>query len=287
MDKLNQLLSVQQNKPNLSGQWFAIQWTPEISTAERLNIGVGFVEQNGTISVSLLDYFERIACLYSKDMIFQLSLACDISREIILNRKVSEGYLTPKIQCTLGGFAQGRNTTEILSQLYKSMVPLGNKIKTPRNKNFSSTSRDTLYNNLRDTLKTNLEMDFHYHVPEDPYQEINDANRKQLVYLPFRKHDGIATLVSAVYSDPQRVKCNIYDGYRDIDIAYQNLKSKSKAIFVLLPDDSLKLEHKNSIENELDKFSWFMNKHNVYIESHTSPVNLANEISIWCKDKAA
>jgi hypothetical protein len=220
-------------------------------------------------------------------MVFQLSLACDVSRELILNRKISEGFLTPQIRCTLGGFAQGKNVTEVLSQLYNSIVPLGRKLKLPRNKNFTSTSRDALYNSLRDTLKVNLEMDFHYHVPENPYQEIADESRKQVVYLPFRKDDGVATLVSAVYSDPQRVKCNIYDGYRDIDIAFQNLNSKSKAIFVLLPDDNLKLEHKNSIENELDQFVWFMNKHDVFVESHVTPTNLADEISTWCKSRAA
>lgn len=287
MDILNKLLSEKQKQPNVSGQWFAIQWTPDIATAERLNIGVGFVEQSGEISVSLLDYFERIACLYSKDMIFQLSLACDVSRELIFKRKIHDGYLTPQIRCRIGGFAQGKNTAEILSTLYKSIVPLGIKHNTPRSKNFTSTSRDALYNGLRNTLKINLEMDFHYHVPENPYQEILDGSRKQVVYLPFRKDDGIATLVSADYSDPQRVKCNIYDGYRDIDIAFQHLKSKSKAIFVLLPDDSLKPEHKNSIENSLDQFIWFMNKHNVFVESHITPTNLADEISTWCKTKAA
>ncbi len=287
MDKLNQLLSEKQKQPNVSGQWFAIQWTPDIATAERLNIGVGFIDQGGEISISLLDYFDRIACLYSKDMVFQLSLACDVSRELILKKKISDGYLTPQIRCRTGGFAQGRSASEVLSTLYNSIIPLGNKFKATRNKNFTSTSRDALYNSLKNTLKMNLDMDFNYHVPENPYQEISDESRKQLVYLPFRKNDGIATLVSADYSDPQRVKCNIYDGYRDIDVAFQKLKSKSKAIFVLLPDDSLKLEHKNSIENELDQFVWFMNKHNVFVESHVTPTNLADEISTWCKAQAA
>lgn len=287
MNKLNHLLSEKQNTTNVSGQWFAIQWTPEVSTAERLNIGVGLVDDNGNISVNLLDYFERITCLYSKEMIFQLSLACDISRELILKNKIHDGYITPQIRCSLGGFAQGKNTTEILSLLFKSVVPLGNKIKITRNKSFSSISRDTLYNSLYDHLKSNLELDFHFHVPTNPYKEIEDTSRKQIVYLPFIKENGIATLVSAAYSDPQRVKCNTYDGYRDIDIAVQSLKSKSNAIFMLLPDDSLKDEQKTHIENEIDNFLWFMNKHNVFVESNISTVELANEISDWCRVKVA
>ena len=287
MNRLNHLLSEKQNTTIASGQWFAIQWTPDASTAERLNIGVGLVDENGNISVNLLDYFERITCLYSKEMIFQLSLACEISREVILKKKIFDGYITPQIRCTLGGFAQGKNTAEILSLLFKSVVPLGNKIKNQREKHFTSISRDALYNSMQDILKINLELDFHFHVPTNPYKEIDDLNRKQIVYLPFIKENGIATLVSAAYSDPQRVKCNTYDGYRDVDIAFQSLKSKSNAIFMLLPDDNLKEDQKIHIENEIDKFLWFMNKHNVFVESNVSHENLANNISDWCKNKAA
>lgn len=286
MDRLNQILESKRGVSNVSGQWFSIQWTPDISTNEKLNIGVGLLENDGAISIQMLDYFERVTCLYSKEMIFQLELICEVSRELILKNGISKKEITPQVVCETRGFAQGKSVSEVLNQLYSTVVTLGKKVRKRVSTPFSSVSRDTAYNGLKERLKINLELDYSFHVPVDPYQEIVDGTFVSKLYLPFRKKSGNATLVSTAYSDKQRVKCNLYDGYRDLDIAAQKLKHPDNAIFLLLPGNGLKEDNQIAIENELDKFVWYMGKHGIHVGAHVSSEHLADEVSDWCLSAA-
>jgi hypothetical protein len=282
MDRLDQILANKRASPSVQGEWYAIQWTPDISSKETLNIGVAYKDSLGEVSVKMLDYYERIACLYSKDMIFQLELACEVSRSLILNNGIVDN-LTHQIKCENRGFAQGKNSSDVLDQLYNSVITLGKRVRSLQPRSFSSISRDSLYNNLKNLLKQNLDLDYAKHVPENPYEII--ANQHE-IYLPYRKHDGVATLATAAYSDVQRVKCNLFEGYRDLDVATQYHRPKNSAIFLLLPGDGLNKDKQNEIDNELDKFTWHLNQHNIKVNSHISQESLAEDISNWCLSAA-
>ncbi len=287
MKSLNDILNSTTRTTNTSGNWYQFQWTPDITTGESLNIGVGFKEQSGEFSLLMLDYYERINCFYGKDMQFQLELACNVARELVFKKDLSEtSKLTPQIQLIKKGFAQGKNTSDILNNLYKNTVPLGKKVRKVATNRFSSTSRDAVYNSLKESLKLNLELDYSFHVPENPYKTISEDNVIQNLFLPYKKEDGVATLVSTAYSDIQRVKCNLFDGYRDIDIASNQLNTKQNAVFLMLPDNNLKRETQIEIENELDKFIWLLKPHKFHVGSHVSTTDLADEITEWCNKVA-
>jgi len=283
MKTLNDILNSTTRATSVSGNWYQFQWTPDITTGETLNIGVGFKEQSSEFSVQMLDYYDRINCFYGKEMQFQLELACNVARELALKKNLTDlSKLTPQIRLTKKGFAQGKNTSEILKNLYKNTVPLGKKVRKVATSRFSSTSRDTVYNSLKDKLKLKLDIDYSFHVPANPYQTVSDSNVINNLFLPYKKKNGVATLVSSAYSDIQRVKCNLFDGYRDVDIASNHLNTKGNAVFLMLPDDSLKRETKIEIENELDKFIWLLKPHNFYVGSHVNMDTLADEITEWC-----
>jgi hypothetical protein len=282
MDRLDQILVNKQTSSLVQGEWYAIQWTPDISSKETLNIGVAYKDSLGEVSIKMLDYFERIACLYSKDMIFQLELACEVSRSLILKKGLAQ-ELTHQIKCDLRGFAQGKTASDVVDQLYDSVITLGKKVRTHQPRSFSSVSRDSLYNNLRVLLKQNLSLDYSKHVPENPFETITNQHE---IYLPYRKNNGVATLATAAYADIQRVKCNLFEGYRDLDVATQYHHPKSSAFFLLLPGDELKKDKLIEIENELDKFTWHLNQHNIKVYSHVSQDNLGEDISNWCLSAA-
>jgi hypothetical protein len=287
MDKLKQLLESKNNQSNVSGNWFSIQWTPDLYTNEKLNIGVGFVDSTGEISVQLLDYYERISCLYgNENMIFQLEVACNISRELILKSGLKNKNITPQITCEINGFAQGNSVEEVLTQLYKTVVPLGRKIKKRSVANFQPRSREMVYNSIKEQLKMNLALDYSRYVPENPFVNVQSRDNSHSIYLPYRSDSGVGTLTSAFYSDKQRVKCNLHDGFWDLDVHAQGDITKQDSIFILLPDESLKESSKISIENEIDKFTWFMQSHQIHVGSHVDPSSLADEISEWCLKSA-
>lgn len=278
MDSLEQLLANKRPASNVQGNWFAIQWIPNVASGEILNIGVAFQDTNGETSLKMLDYFDRIACLYSSEMKFQVELACDVSRSVILKHGPIHD-LAHQIKCFSRGYAQGKSAAAIIENLYDSVITLGKKIRVKQPRSFASVSRDSLYNNLKVQLKQYLELDFSKHVPENPFETI--AKQHQ-IYLPYRKDNAIATLATAAYSDVQRVKCNLFEGYRDLDVATQHHNPKSSAFFLLLPGDDLEKSKQIEIENELDKFTWHLDQHNIKVHSHVSQQQLGDEIANWC-----
>ncbi|MCL1148071.1 hypothetical protein L2747_18875 [Shewanella marinintestina] len=287
MKTLDDILNSTTRTTNVSGNWYQFQWTPDITTGEKLNIGVGFRDKSGEFGVLMLDYYERINCFYGQEMQFQLELACNVARELVFRKELNDSNeLTPQIHLVKKGFAQGKNTTDILNNLYKNTISLGKKVRKVSSNRFSSTSRDAVYITLKEKLKLNLGIDYSYHVPENPYQTVSEDNIINNLYLPYKKQHGVATLVSTAYADIQRVKCNLFDGYRDIDIASNQINTKENAIFLMLPDESLKRETQIEIENELEKFIWLLKPHNFHVGSHVNTEGLAEEITEWCQSAA-
>lgn len=279
MENLEKMLSASKQGLAIRGRWFVVQWTPNIASGEVLNIGVGLLCDDATVQVQMLDYYDRVSCLFSKDYSAQVELTCNVAREIILTSQELPIDISPQIKCAIRGRVQGSNAGEILNKLYDSIITLGVKVKRNPSKRFNPSSRDSIYNSMRDKLKTNLEINFSNHVPENPYLVVEGYS----VYVPFKKDTGVATLVSAAYSDVQRVKSNLFEGLSDLDMASEKYKHfLNNGIFLLMPDESLKEESKTQIENQIDKFYWIMKQHKIYCESHTSVEYLADYISEWC-----
>ncbi|AUV88265.1 MULTISPECIES: hypothetical protein [Vibrio harveyi group] len=283
MHKLNKILENRANTQNVTGTWYAIQWQPDIATKETLNIGVGVKTSDGGVYVQMLDLFERVECMYSKDMIFHAELACNVSREVIMSQGFKE-QIAPQIRCDKRGFTQGESSVQILNRLYDSVVSLG-KIraqKSQKSQSFSTINRDALYNGMQEKLRLDLELNYSFHVPKDPFQVLNHDGRQHKLYLPFRKNKGSATLISAAYKDVQRVKSNLFDGSRDVQIAKDELSHTENAIFLMLPGDGLETDKLIAIENDIDKFTWLMSKQRVKIECESSEDILADRITEWC-----
>ena len=67
-------LYIVENKYNqriLRGEWSLIQWNPDIATEELLNIGVA-LNIGGELQFKMLDYFERLNCLFDESVIQHL-----------------------------------------------------------------------------------------------------------------------------------------------------------------------------------------------------------------------
>ncbi|GAA78514.1 hypothetical protein [Pseudoalteromonas sp. BSi20495] len=280
MDQLRKILAEKEAQEMLKGQWYSIQWIPDLSTGEVLNLGVGIKLEDGTVQTKCLDYFDRIECLFSsRDMIFHARLACDVATEVISNKGFTES-IAPQIKCVARGFTQGKSCNEILKRLYSSVVTLGQKRRVKaKAHHFNSINRDVLYSGIKSRLEEKLELEFGLYVPHDPYVSFKNNTK---AYLPFKNKNGSGTLVSAAYKDLQRVKCNLFDGYRDIEVASEYLNETDNAVFLMLPGSDLELSKLELIENEIDKFTWLMKKHSIHVECEHSEETLADKVSEWC-----
>ncbi|MEL4251130.1 hypothetical protein AAEH72_08985 [Shewanella xiamenensis] len=283
MNNLEKLLGQSTNRNLIKGQWFNIRWTPDLATGEKLNIGVGFVE-DGRVHSRLLSYFERVKCLYGERGIYHVELVTSIVGESLRqNKKVSP---IPQITYDNSGYAQGFSIDEILTSLFEQTVHLQKKIRVSGNeKRFNSINTDKLYTSLVDELRIKAALQFEEFVPAESSIFINDSFGSHELFVPFRDNKIlVGGLASAVYSSVQRIELNLLKAARDVEAAVKLGKGTKASVFILMPGDEvekLSKEQVISIDNSLDKFRWHMNKQGISVGGHTSVSGLADEICSW------
>ncbi|HEJ0142052.1 TPA: hypothetical protein SLO74_001282 [Citrobacter freundii] len=277
------------DKPATSGEWFAIQWIPDLATGEKLNIGVCFRDSFGSSYVQVLDYYERINCLYSQSAVLHLRLACEVAKEAVLLNQYMETACISGISFVSKGFAQGKSPDEILSSLFANVVPLAVRRTKTKERAYYPISRERLYNIMDDHLKNTLDYNDYFEMVEPtPVKRVTLGNQVQSLFLPYTAGNSLGTIASAAYADENTAKCHLYDAQRDISLALGNFNEyKSGAIFILSPNNDLKVEKRDQVDSEIDKFCWYLKTLSVYTEVESEPLLLADKVAQWYKKIAA
>ena len=289
MNGLEELFEKAAPKAGIQGTWFIARWQPDIATGETLNIGAGFVSNEGDLSLKLLNEFNRLECLFdTNNAAFHAELACQIVEECLRADPYRRGNLLAGITIDDRGFAQGADSQSIVGRLYSEVVTLGKPRPVKgKKKPFSPVSRDNAYESLRKQLKKSLDLDYELHVPKNPYIDVSDSFGQEKLYLPFQRENGVATLASAAYADPYRVKSQLYEGFRSVETALKNNVSEDAALFVVLPGEGLSEEAYVSLGKEFDEFYAFVQRHDIYMESHEHLIELGDSVLQWCQANAA
>lgn len=289
MIDFSSILEEHSNKPVVSGEWFTIQWTPDIASGEKLNIGVAFREMSGESFVQVLDYYERIKCLYSQSAVYHLSLACEVAKEIALTNQISSVSNFFGVSFVSNGYAQGESADDIISTIYSNIVPLAIRHEKNREKAYYPVSRERLYTLVNSHLKTKLKYEEYFKMVEPTaIKRVSLGNQMQSLFLPYKAGNSIATISSAAYADENTAKCHLYDAQRDVSLAVKNFNEfDSGAIFILSPSNELKIQKRDQVDSEIDKFCWYLKTQSIYTEVDSDPEVLADKAVNWYRNKAA
>lgn len=235
---------------SLTGNWFLIQWTPDAATSEKLNIGVGFRDREGSVSVKTIREFNRLGCLYdNKSYEYHAEMACAVVQEALEKNSFNFFDYNRNVQILDKGFAQGETEDSILERLYKEVVTLGRPTSRQHTRDFSYITRQAIIKKVKPTLKELLGIEFSNYVPDNSQLMVDNI----ALDLPYRKNKGIGNLVSAAFAEPLRVKSNLVDGFRDIEIALRARKEEFdvSALFIMLPGPGLKSIQQKLIEKQI------------------------------------
>ncbi|WP_433912203.1 hypothetical protein ACP97I_16700 [Raoultella ornithinolytica] len=289
MINFSSLINSVPEKSTTTGEWFTIQWTPDLATGEKLNIGVCFRDSSGSSYVQVLEYFDRINCFYSQSAVLHLRLACEVAKEAVMLNQYVEMSNISGVTFVSKGFAQGKSSDDILSSLFSNVVPLAVRKSKPKEKAYYPISRERLYNIMDGHLKNTLEYNEYFEMIEPtPVKQVNLGNQVQSLFLPYTVGRSIGTIASAAYADENTAKCHLYDAQRDIALALGNYTEYSSgAIFILSPNNDLKVEKRDQVDSEIDKFCWYLRTLSVYTEVDSEPVRLADKAAHWYKKIAA
>ena len=115
----------------IKGTWQIVQWCPDLSSREWLNIGVGYRENKGSQYFKFLDDFKKVEGLYGPEMKNHL-----IDVLGLVGGFFSNGFyeFSPQIKLLEIGFSQGVSVEENLNRTYGTVVTLRgvNDINLPR-----------------------------------------------------------------------------------------------------------------------------------------------------------
>lgn len=274
------------SKPLVKGSWYRVQWTPDVAASERLNIGIAFVDSEGHRAIHTIDEFARLRCLYGQEVIFHAQLACQIARELVQDENSFFELGTPQIHFMEGGFAQGENTSQILSRLVSDLVPLS--ITSSRAARHVPVTRKAASKNVYEALALRLGRSAaSKYIPEDPTIMTDDGFE---IFLPFRREtDGghkrgeAATLVSADFTKPEKVQSELLVGHRDISLALQEKLFSQGEIFILRPNkDSMRKDALKYAEDEADKFARYLKSMRIPFQQGDTSQEITERVEEWC-----
>lgn len=269
----------------VKGKWYRVQWTPDLSAGERLNLGVAFVPVDGKPYVQTIEEFGRLRCLFDESAEFHARLACRVAELMVESEPNPEMWNNPQLRIVEGGFAQGESTTEIVDRLMSDVVPLGVPQRS-RAEQHKPINQKRAYKQVNDALSFRLGNKYREHVPENPKVSTEIGIN---LFLPFRRSQGseAATLVSADFTKPEKIKGELYIGQRDITMATRQNEFKRGAMFILRPGGYMKREVMQAAEEEVREFSRYLQSLGIPYYLGKDTEELTDIIKDWCVSEAA
>ncbi|WP_438767936.1 hypothetical protein [Kushneria sp. TE3] len=267
----------------VKGDWFRVQWTPDFSADERLNIGIAFVSNTGERDLLLVQDFHRVNCLYNESAIFHAELARQVAETFVEHVEDPSQWVSPQLKIVKGGFAQGENIDHILSRLFYDLVPLSAP-KEARGRRHSPMTRRRAYRFIKEDIASRLGERHTDFLPKDP---IVTTNKGVDLYLPFRRDNGsqiadAATLVSADFTKPEKIQGELYKGHRDVSMASSQLRYRAGDMFIVQPGGNMDKEVLEQAEKELKDFTLYLDTLDIRYHIGTANDELPEMVEEWC-----
>lgn len=270
--------------PTVEGEWMTIQWTPDLTTREKFNLGVVLKAKNEIFLRTIDgDNFDRFTCMFDEEMKHHAERITKLS-EMLVHEGCIE--LSEQLKFDNHGFIRGKSASKLIDHLFEIAVPLGRQRQNRRraNSGFHSLNLQQLSNGVIDELKRQDEfgMVFDDIIPHSRFVEIN----RQRLHVPLRPKNKriVGNWASVVFADPKRIKSDYLQAINDLRTASDELKRKP-ALFILKPNEDnikhLKKSRIEQIDEVVDYLDSTLKPQGIELYSATSISGLVEDIYQW------
>jgi hypothetical protein len=260
---------------SVGGKWRNVRWQPNPSTGELLNIGVVFETAQGTTHVRMLDYFDRLKCLYDGSLAKDAKFLIDVTREALV-----AGIALPASNVVLSEpkFASGSSSEDILSMLFAATVPLGTPRETllahERSSSLMTQRTEDVRRIVLNELKRISGEKASRIINSEGYMQVNDGNRVYQLDIPLHTQTALGTIVS-VKSKLPRTELALHRADTDLQIARQIYSKDDLFMYVVRAETGGSLEKVDSL---LDEFTWKFKRMGVQMKTYTDAELIAPDI---------
>ncbi len=284
------LLSVephQINEKNADYQWFNIQLTPDLASGETLNIGVATINPSGHINTKMLDYFDRLECLFHKSFTDEVKFIIKIIEHELKSGNTS-AIPVANVSYTPARYAAGNDENQVLNTLYKTTVTLASFPKEPQKREFRPASNEEIRAIIFNKIKQNIGLSASF-LAQSPMYNIDDGNSSHQLDLPLQGFGLLGSIVSAVYKSTDRIEMNILRAIVDLDIAARIHPKDRLGLFVCKPkiDKNFTQDNANAIDNLFDQADWKAKKRGITFAADDNTGRLADNITEWAEKAAS
>jgi hypothetical protein len=129
--ELEKLFNAKDLKDTIAGNWYVIQWRPDVVSQERINIGVLFIRHT-RLEHEYMFLSEKQSKLYNfiygDNADFHIDLAINVAKEIIEFEEkttylaIERDMPSSGIGVCFGGMASGKTKSEIIQRLFNDIV---------------------------------------------------------------------------------------------------------------------------------------------------------------------
>lgn len=238
------------------GEWQTVRLCPDLSANEWLNIGVYFVTKAGTHHVKMLNYFERLKCLYDNSIHEPEFVALLESIEQIL---ISEGHESlnkhfyPYAQIEDLRYAAGESVEAILEGFYDSTVTLG-KPKKKSSQRFNWVSTPTLRTAIFDSLRQTAPILADAAIQETPFLIKMKGGQQIDTRIGLVGENALGHIASAYHKSPVIIENHLLQAVSELSLAQSNGQREILTLSVLRPGENIGLTEKETwkINNTID-----------------------------------
>ncbi len=278
----------------IRGQWFNIRLQPDLFAGEQFNIGVGFVDQNGTVHSRFTDDLSRLHCFYDdrvdlEELGFLVDIAAAQYDRTSLDAILAKPF-SPQIILGDRAYAAGSSIQGILADFFDETISLiapieEGKSRKPR---FQSSSSEVVREEIFAWMRAHHNPLAQKIIPANPHFKVRTTDQsitqEHLVELHLRNPGRIAgSIVSANCKTPQTAELRILQAAMNLNTAIRHLEGEKCGLFILRPDDDSGLPKQTlaKFDDLIDESVWKLRDAGVFVGVESSVPSLGEEIVSW------
>jgi len=247
---------------------------PNPSTGELLNIGVVFVDSAGVNHVRMLDYFDRLKCLYNSKFANEAKFLVDVTKEALL---AHVELPASNVVLSEQKFASGESPEKVIGELYSATVPLGASRRAERIADARpiAVSTDSVREVVLNELKRISGFKADRIINSEPTMQVVDGDRVYYLDIPLQTFSAMGTIVSTQSQSLGRAELSLHRADTDLQIARKVYQRDALFMYVVR---SRVAENLDRFDSLLDEFTWKFSKMGVRMKSYSDAELVAPDI---------
>lgn len=233
-------------KPDFSGHWQAVIFTPDLASHQGFVVGVVAHSQGKVASFRLLQDFQKLECVYGDGLAANVGYLFDRARNALGSALRSPSAvpnlnsISPHFTLTPPLFISGATAESAANEIYLQVVALEPKEKSKKKLEFTPRDTQTVRASVHDMLRQHLALDYERWIKPIGLNVRHDGRDVDLSVDVFTGDKGIcASITSGWYTARATMELHALRALRDLHAAREHFDARLTGLILVRPVSGL------------------------------------------------